>query len=1117
MFFSFPDDATLRLALTSGAVPPEVARAPVAAAFEGGSTWAQPSLPMNSPGQIALRRLGIKTYSKSPDVPLREYSCWAQLLPLEREAGNETTAAHSLVLFELADARAFTDLIGEILRLGNDRQSFRWIQGPADDTRDRALLRVIGPPYYSMLRVLDRDSRRDEHAYVERAPGIWVEVGYRHPLHEMLLPPEGKFLLLRPPRDWQAVDDQHFQDIYEVLEFPAPDGRAWHDSGRVEHLQVPLRLTRSGASEPAELWVVRDRPVEQLDNLVRELDDQLLGQLAFAVGETQGQEIVILRVRPGRKGPPPVLSLAAEEYRAYLRLPNLFLPVRTRLRPPLRRDAVRQHLAEDAEQIHWLAPGPDGTFTSESMPDRAFRPLSDWIHYVLDHERQVLTAWIQSATFDFDGFVCREQRPTREKKERKKNEDRVPRGEERAGMARGAKSAEVRKAERPVTPELRLKKVPPSELQVKARELENRFLDIQGPPDAPGRQALWHELAGVYAALGQSGDALLCGVNAEWQDAEPGRPFIGWATESAPHWIANHLGKLLNNPKPSQEDLQRLAACLLALGSGVSGSLKERIGPVQHFLKEHEAWLPVRAVWLLGLTLARAAGGDVLALARTRDRLLERLYLNGLTAEQDLPSFMRFSTSKSSDRLRRFRDWLLALPDRLHRWIITSSNLSDKSRPPSFHTDPRNTAAYADLMLAFGLARLGEGLECQRLRERACEVLGEKNDVHAFLLAAFDHRIQQAIDGKGVGGALPRDFFDLLPAAETHGDEESKRRRDNQLIADRLRQKSRILEPHQSVDAYGRFFSTDRDKLRQTLAVLADVADKQELESKIRAMLEQATPKRNTTQSELPRVLRTAFMVAPRLGESFALELLEKIDSGLAKNPDIELQADLLEKALLLAGYFDQSSHVQRLVAKYHEFLRQDQAEIARHGEALAGQCFRGLRKLGLRDEIESLMREMTEALTGGEPLEELRTRSDWPALLGTLLHVASNWFFFGKGEEATGLLNEARTLLYSNTLSREQATRLACQYASMLGQAPVEIALQGIEEMLDRLEGIRDSFFTATHYGLSLLQVVEAIVLGIVTEDFAMGGAVRHWLDDDEYLVRRRIHQDLHHFLAKE
>ena len=38
-----------------------------------------------------------------------------------------------------------------------------------------------------------------------------------------------------------------------------------------------------------------------------------------------------------------------------------------------------------------------------------FRPLADWIDYVLDQEQQPLTAWVQATRFDFEPFVCREE------------------------------------------------------------------------------------------------------------------------------------------------------------------------------------------------------------------------------------------------------------------------------------------------------------------------------------------------------------------------------------------------------------------------------------------------------------------------------------------------------------------------------------------------------------------------------------------------------------------------------------------------------------------------------------------------------------------------------------
>ena len=44
----------------------------------------------------------------------------------------------------------------------------------------------------------------------------------------------------------------------------------------------------------------------------------------------------------------------------------------------------------------------------ESLPDNVFRPLTDWIDYVIEHDRQQLQAWVQSTTFDFESFVCTE-------------------------------------------------------------------------------------------------------------------------------------------------------------------------------------------------------------------------------------------------------------------------------------------------------------------------------------------------------------------------------------------------------------------------------------------------------------------------------------------------------------------------------------------------------------------------------------------------------------------------------------------------------------------------------------------------------------------------------------
>ena len=109
------------------------------------------------------------------------------------------------------------------------------------------------------------------------------------------------------------------------------------------------------------------------------------------------------------------MSLDAQQFRPFWKLPNLYLPCGSALSPPLRRDAVRKLLADDPAQVTWLYPQEAGRFTPESLPEEAFRALEDWIDYVIDHEHEPLQAWVQATHFDFDSFICTEDQPERPK------------------------------------------------------------------------------------------------------------------------------------------------------------------------------------------------------------------------------------------------------------------------------------------------------------------------------------------------------------------------------------------------------------------------------------------------------------------------------------------------------------------------------------------------------------------------------------------------------------------------------------------------------------------------------------------------------------------------------
>src|SRR5438093_1014439 len=75
------------------------------------------------------------------------------------------------------------------------------------------------PPFFSLLRALDRGPAAPR-AFVRQAPRVWVEVGFRHPLAELIEPPAGRLLLLTAPRGWESLEDGPFRTGPEQFELP---------------------------------------------------------------------------------------------------------------------------------------------------------------------------------------------------------------------------------------------------------------------------------------------------------------------------------------------------------------------------------------------------------------------------------------------------------------------------------------------------------------------------------------------------------------------------------------------------------------------------------------------------------------------------------------------------------------------------------------------------------------------------------------------------------------------------------------------------------------------------------------------------------------------------------
>lgn len=1118
MIYHFPDLDTLRLAITSGVVPTEVSLAPAKGGLDDdGQVWLLPSVALARKAQTALRRLGVEIVRANGELEGDEFCCWLQLLPIVR---TETTvpSPQTPVLFELPDAAQLPLLVGEMLRLGNDRQGFRWLK---DEAGSRVLLRVIGPPYYSLLRALEGDGQAiAPRAYIERSPRVWVEFGHTHPLVDKLRPTEGRSLLMRPPRDWTVVEDAAFQDIYDILDFQLPEERvSWRDSELHTRIRVPLRLAPAGTAEPPELWVLRDDAVGQLDTLVRDADDHILQQLAFAVGQKDGQTSIILRVRPSKQAP-PVLVLKGETYRPYLKLPNLFLPHGSRLQPPLRRDAIRKLLAGDPDQITWLVAGAESTFTPESLPDAAFRPLRDWVEYVLDRDQAALSTWVQATRFDFASFICKDdQKPTAPKPpmpERKR-----PAG----GPEEAIPVAEVvaKPAPRPVekTELVAVAQAKPSELQQRLHKLEREFLEAEGALDVAGRQALWPEMAALKAALNQPGDAAVCWVNGLWGD-DTAHP--AWARQ----WAAGEpraadsraLERVLEKTNPEPDEVRAVAARVVAFPE----ELAPRLASLRQFLEKNEGRLGVRAAWLAWVGLTRQSH-DVLGLARTRDRLLERLLAKGLSIETDLPDFLRFSGNRSSDSYRLVRDWLVNGEGLILDWSRNCSGAVMKHPLATLpkEANPDTTLAYLRLILAFGLGRFGEQTLSTKLQKVAGQVLDRKDEVHRFLFHAYSFRISHAVQGKMAVGMFPREiqeeFRAIIGKVYPKGDPDRLAYK-----AERYRQLSRILDPHEQIDPFLRQHG-DSNKVSKALTALADLHEPREFVAHAHALIDSA----KKTGHHL-YAMTGLLALCHRFGEGIGVQLLDEAVQMLSSLPEqfpsaeLDTRVRLIDRGLFLAAHFDRRQHVERFVEAFLCLLHA-------HGQTPKGleylamipsQCFRGLRKLGLRDLTSRLLQRMADVILSGEKLDTLRKSHAnlWPVTVRTLLAVAAEWLYLGDEESAWPILDEARTLLFSDQMSTKshspEKCRLARAYVAALGNAPVNKGLARMEELFRHLGTLYEYFVSSSHYFGMQIELVESVVLAMVSDDFVLGPNARRWLDEDEYLVRRRIHRDLRALMAQ-
>ncbi len=1123
---AFRDDEALRVVLMSGLCPPDVqARGAQVARDPQGMLILAPNAPLSAAALAALRAAGVGVDATLP-ADARAVRCWAEAIELQRIA---VAATPSLVLLTTPDRSGIVDLAAELLRLGCERQELLV-------TPNGGVLRAIDPPTYSIVRAIDRDAGM--RGYTPDPHGqetVWTELGYRHPLAGRLEAEDGNLLLIGTD-GWRNIRDDGWKSLESALELAV-------SGDDVELAGVPLGARRKielrfapGRRDAPSLWVIRRGGTAAIDRLLEYLPEEVVARLMFAatgrnasVLSVPGMRLddikegaIVIRARTGRHGPPD-LSLEAEEYAPLAHMPDVYTPAGAIVEPPLRRERLRQILAIDPGQVVWLAPMAErapgvpvrGPFRVERILDSSFVPLSEWADYVIHASAPALIPWQRAAVFDFAPFVSTglewASQPSDPRDEPAEKPERK-RGKQARVRASAPAVVQTPTATPPPAPRAARRDTeatPRDEVAIDAQlaQLEAEFVALDAPADAPERLDLLEQLGRSYARLDRRRDAGLCFARAVWELSGPA------ADERLDAWVIADLGAaasralepvlqgLLEQSAPGGDEVRRVAM----IAARAPAAVKKNPHRVVRWLDDHDGDLDARTLWLARTGLARLAGGDALGLAQARDRILSRL-AGGLPVERELPSFLRFAGrsgalgNASGEHLAKA---LSALADKIG---------STRRKRSPVEAAVAQTNAYVGFQLAHGFARIGQHVRARALVVESRTVLtavaaelmktstvaanpedaaARRGDaaVHTYLMEAFSARVEQAIAGLPPETPLPEplgaQLAELVPGK---GEPEIKATRVARYKVDRLREASRILEPLERPDAIGAFSKRQHDARGPEFAALRGITDSTARAKELARLTEVAAGSNDT---EKARLLDGIFDMLLELPESGAIPILLRAWPLIESLPEPR-HAVLYGEALVVAGHFGRTELVPELLEALGIAVR------AVPGEELhrvLDQSLRALRRIGLRREIAELLADVETAVD----TNNVKTR----------LALAAGLAYLGETGRALPILEQARrSLAESMTLTaRLELTRaLAQAYA----QAPINDALAAIAELAGQLRDITDSFGTNSHYCLSVLHFVESLVLGIASDDLALGEAGRRFVEDDEHLIRRRLHRDL-------
>jgi hypothetical protein len=842
----------------------------------------------------------------------------------------------------------------------------------------------------------------------------------------------------------------------------------------------------------------------------RDWDERSLRRLEIAVAKApDGTSRTLIRMaRNARLN--PVFALPFRAFVSVSDSDRLLVPSGFRLAPLPRAEALNRILGIDRERIAWMEQ-PGDSFALCRTRQNAFRPLANAVVYTAPPAMELQPFDDLLAIFALPGFVVIPETKPPVETGNPPQPSKLPREKQaRAGSGwlqrlsgrifpsrkeRGSKPASSPSISDPMDP---VPAAPPNEWAARRKELEKTILAMPSEVADPIRAQAWRELAELATAMGHPADAALAWIQALWN--KPSHP-PAWVEA----WINAELkhGKIpgvssdaeLLARKPGASLARILAARLVGRTlsdphSRAGRECFEMLRVVEQFADD----LPVRVVWLARTAAAHLSDGDALGLARCRDRLFARTSEGGPSLELDSPSFLRFQGKVGAERFHAAGDWLRRTRESVHRWLKALGS-PGRLQWAGLEADIPSTRAYADLIFACGMAKLGDrgkSLEWQEQSEATltkAEGPGVEPAVHLYLLERFRQRIRSGDFGEERAGrtALP----------------EFTQKELSLYAVEKLQAHLGVFDPLGHRDPYG----------YRGLKSMISVGEYRSESPDVQRLLAEAANDR-TAGSLSPRILlalefvRTSEDAAEVLALlPMALELLPEALRGIdtagadVRLPFVRRSTRAVEMACRTATRHRLGKEFALLCMT---LLRAPEDGGDGFREVLhdtAGKVFATCRTLALFDEASEI-------------LNELSRRSISP--LVEQLPLAIGWFAIGEDERGMRLLNDARRALFEAVQgSEKERGNLALAYVQALAHAPATLALGRLEELFQRLDRVSVSGAASRYYALKPLEIIDAAVAAVVTDEFALDPAAKVWLAEDEYRIRQKIVRDLDLALA--